>query len=129
MSDPEVNAQIAHLRTSPPVLERTRTDRIWDYVLRVCAPISVAALTLAVLVGLSGVATANCINTNLGTRSAPSARDAQAHIDFADAVLALYDTSLSGPDRSKRFHDAVARYKQMLIANQDARNAKPLGKC
>lgn len=126
MTDQE---EIDYLKTHPPVVPLTRWDRVERWIGWATAAIAVAALTLAIIVGLSGVATANCINTNLGTRSAPSASDAQAHIAFANAVLALFDPAGSPASRGEAFKVAATKYKASLVADQDARNATPLGKC
>lgn len=75
----------------------------------------------------------DCINTNLGQRSAPTARDARAHIAFARAVDGLFlSPSATQAERiaeGARFKTQVQAYVDTLVKDQADRDAHPLGHC
>lgn len=144
------------MRVPPPVL--SRRDRIERIIMRVCGVVSVAAFVLAAVAGIASASIATCVNTNLGTRSAPSAADAQAHIDEANALVAYITTQgknasallavlLAPPDQQpdlyakflQEFQEGqkvsaaalatTTKWAQVLAADQDTRNRNPLGHC
>lgn len=94
-------AEIEHLMTVPPKPELTVRDKIERGVGWLTAVIAVAGLTIAIIVGLSGAATAveaktaagaadhaiACINEVLGSRAGITSADNADHIAFADLLL------------------------------------------
>lgn len=129
--------EIEALRTAPIVVPLTRWERfrvIWARVWRIaqpiCAVISVISLGTAAVGIVLVIQLAICTNTNLGQRSAPSALDAKAHVAFAEAVDDLFMPTTLTPEQQKtRIKKQVQTYVNQLIADQDTRNAHPLGKC
>lgn len=107
---------------------------------------AIAALVTSSSAGHQAKATANCVNNVLGDRNGPSARDAAAHIAFAQADKRFSDALaavLLQPRGSQAQRDAYAtfieaagtkkvaddKYVQILIADQNVRDAKPFGRC
>lgn len=77
---------------------------------------------------------AACINTDLGKLSKPTAKDAAAHIGFAEAVKSLFDVppNATAAERvaiAKRFQRQVNHYVDQLVADQRSRERSPLGRC
>lgn len=127
MSDDE---EIERLKTMPPTVTLTRRDRAERIIMRICAGISIAAMTLAILVGLQGTSIASCINENLGHRSAPAARDSAAHITWAKQVLGLFTATAEPPAQIIAiFHRETKAYVQALQRDQKQRTDHPLGRC
>lgn len=98
-----------------------------------------ASLTMVLVIAVAGLAVAlfrveGCINDNLGKRSAPSSQDAAAHIDFAQAVYALFDQPPDATLRERQqigltFKAQVHTYVVTLLADQREREENPLGQC
>lgn len=95
--------------------------------------IAVAALVIALVAETRAGNIGNCINTNLGQRSGPTAHDARAHIAFARAVDGLFLTpSATQAERiaeAARFKVQVQAYVDTLVKDQADRDAHPLGRC
>jgi hypothetical protein len=77
---------------------------------------------------------ASCVNTDLGKRNAPAARDAAAHIAFAKAVKGLFDVPPGATPQQRlqvaeKFQRQVSAYVRVLLADQKAREKNPLGQC
>lgn len=87
-----------------------------------------------------------CVNSVLGDRNGPTAKDAAAHIAFAQAdkrfsdaladVLILPNGSQAQRDAYDRFVIAARRkkladdtYVKVLVDDQRTRNSQPLGRC
>lgn len=144
-SDDKIEALIH----TPPVVPLSTRDRIERVIGWVAAAIAIAALTVAVLVGLNGSQIASCVNTDLGPRNNLSAKDAQAHIVFINAaaadaqsfgvllgdILTHAPASKSNPDFltyikvHTNYVAAAAASAAQLSADQQMRSASPLGKC
>ena len=152
--DPSIN----ELLTAPLVIARTKHERFWDVVQKVCAVISVIALATAVVTIVLVFQLAVCTNTNLGQRSAPSQKDALAHIAYATSQgelakaqnvtsSALFKLLTAPKDDqasdyaqfitafaasqiiARKSQAATDAYTDQLTADQAARNSHPLGKC
>lgn len=123
--------RINELVQTVPTIKRTPWQKFWRAISTLCSLIAVVALVLALLSSLATSNLANCTNANLGTRSAPSANDARAHIAFAQAVLSLFDPEprVSPTQRGLNFQAATQKYVSTLVADQKLRDAHPLGKC
>ena len=141
--------RIQQLSTIPPKAPLRGWDLFWHWVLRVCAPVSVAAFIVAALAAVATAEQSACINTNLGQRSAPSRSDAKAHIALADLFSAVVakNQSLSTQDAAQlnfalglhipaneklstgQVVMILNSYKATLQSNQAYRDANPLGKC
>jgi xanthosine utilization system XapX-like protein len=108
--------------------------------------VALVALVTATDAGAQAKTTAECVNSVLGDRNGPSARDAAAHIAFAKAdkrfsdtlaaVLILPNGSQAQRDAydefvvaSRQKKEAARVYTRVLVADQKARDAKPLGEC
>lgn len=116
-----------------PRLRAERYPWIWAAVCAVLI-IAVASLSLALYSAQRAADVASCINTNLGQRSKPTARDAAAHIGFAQAVDALFDVPPDATDEQRakvalKFKAEVHAYVRVLLADQRARERTPLGRC
>lgn len=127
--------RISELMTKAPPVVLSRRDRIERWVMRVLGIVSVAAFTLAAVAAVASAQTASCVNTNLGTRSAPAAADAAAHIAFAQALKDLLakvsptDTPADRIGKVATFKIAAQTYVNTLTADQKMRAANPLGRC
>ncbi|HET6915399.1 MAG TPA: hypothetical protein VFH56_04855 [Acidimicrobiales bacterium] len=124
---------VEELVHNPPRVELTTAQKVFRALSVLCAGVAVVALVLA-LVAVTRVATvAACTNDNLGLRNITTAEDAQAHIDFAQAVQALFlprDATAADKRRAARtFRRATDQYVRTLVADQQYRAQHPLGRC
>jgi CHASE1-domain containing sensor protein len=93
--------------------------------------IAVAGLALGGVAVSKTATVSQCINDNLGDRNAPSARDAAAHIKFAQALNAVLKAP-TGPQQQTAFaafERASDEYARTLQDDQKLRDQHPLGRC
>ena len=83
MSDPSIE----ELKNTPPRIEMSTGQKILQAIGVACSIIAVAALTIAVYATNQAWNVSTCVNHVLGTRSAPAASDAEAHITLAGGLL------------------------------------------
>lgn len=141
--------EIERLKTTVPKIELTFWGKVERAVGWLFGVVAIAALVLSLAAAQKAAATAGCINTNLGVRSAPTAADAKAHVALADILLAAVtqQTQLTTTDAAEintalglhipanrtlgqdQLVVIVRAYKTTLQADQAHRAASPLGKC
>lgn len=131
--------QVAQMIAAPLVIPKTRKERFWDVVQKVCAVVSVVALAVATIGIVLLVQLAICTNNNLGARNQPNVDDRQAlALLFSDkphgALHALADiasaTTVSG--RFAAFGEleaSFATYNATAAADDQIRAEHPIGKC
>lgn len=119
-------------RHRPPEGDKKWTRIIWQlFALVVVLVLYGAGITVAYLHGSHAI---TCVNDSLGSRNAPSSRDANAHIAEAKALQAFL-RALANPDQSARvkafseFTHAQDKYVSILVRDQKVRDAHPLGRC
>jgi hypothetical protein len=126
------------LRSKLPAVQRKK----WLQIARdVCA---VVALLAFIIAGVDNISVrheahatkvqASCINSILADRNGTSQADAEAHLNFAKAILALL-TSPAAATAAEReaavqaFVVETQSYVATLTADQQYRTDHPLGKC
>lgn len=129
------------LVNTPPHPELTRAAKVWRIVGRVLIAIS---LVLSVIAIDRAVQVGQCINSNLGSRNAPTANDSRANIAFglaeADFATTLANVlkapkAQASADYQKflislhKYQIASATHAKTLATDQAMRNAHPLGRC
>lgn len=122
--------EIERLMTVPPRIVLTKKERRQRAVMRVFGVISIGSFLLA---GSALVvdASSSCVNSGLSARNAPSSNDAKAHIKFAEDLLAALTHAAGASPAEVRatLSKQTQKYVDTLKADQDFRNAHPLGHC
>lgn len=118
--DPEVLAAIDAVE--PP---KADSHSRWHAVAVVGCVIAVTALVLAAIVGLSGLSTAACVNSNLGARSAPNNRDHAAEEQWIAQVSLALNGGLTAP----QIRSATQKLLDTWEADDTEKAANPIGKC
>lgn len=118
-----------------------RSTLLWALTGLCAVLIALAGVLVVAVLALEGEksanshasAVANCVNTDLATRNAPSSKDSAAHIAFAKAVEGLFLPADATPAQRaaelELFERQIQAYVVTLVADQKTRAATPLGKC
>jgi hypothetical protein len=109
-----------------------RLDRYMWRITSLCIVLilTCGGLTFSVIALSASHRTGQCVNRVLGTRQAPSVKDAAAHVEFALSLQALLTASKA--DEPKKYADFIvetSKYAAALEADQAYRDAHPLGQC
>lgn len=116
--------------------DKKLTKLIWRGLI-IALMLGVAAgILIGLLANSHASRVANCVNTALGERNRITARDAQAHIDDARAFKRLlHDLAIPAETDAQKLRayevyvHKQGQYVRALIADQNYRDAHPLGRC
>lgn len=126
----EHEQRIEELIHTKPKIERTRWQKFL-LVLQVLAGV-VAFVSLAgvAVVGVRGNGLASCVNSITGDQNPVSARDAQAHVEWAKSLAHVLAADKAHVQAAYvEFVRDTNTYLRVLTEDQQYRNDHPLGRC